>query len=951
MNSRLPTGTITFLFTDIEGSTQLWQRHRMAMQAALAQHDALLRKEIESQGGYVFKTVGDAFCAAFSTAPDGLRAAFSAQCALQSQIGDLQISVRMALHTGAAEERDRDYLGPPLNHVARLLSAGHGGQILLSLTTAELVHDLLPKGVTLRDLGEHRLKDISRPEHIFQLIAPDLPVDFPPLKTLDAVHTNLPAQLTTFIGRKKEMADLRDLITNQRLITLVGPGGTGKTRLSLQVAADLMDVFPNGVWFVGLEKVDSPEYLAPAVATALQFSIDTWSSDLDPRRQLLDYLSRRKLLMVLDNFEHLVEGAGLLTEILTVSPEARLMVTSRERLNLREEWVYPMGGMRYPLNGNGAGTEAYSGLALFEERARQVEPAFILDGDDAQAVIRTCQLVEGLPLGIELAAAWVGMLSCQEIVSEIEQNMDFLATTMRGVPEKHRSLRAIFDQTWRRLTDVQQAGFRKLAVFRGGFRREAASAVAGVPLPMLLEFAQKSLLRRDDRGRFEMHALLKTFAEEKIDGVPEERAAVSLGHSQYFVQFLSERQDVIQGERILELREEVREDSGNVRAAVDWAVTHWQEEDAHAALMSFGAYAQTEGFHNAMEYYRRLDQRLRELGAGVEPGAPRAPLLLNVLTIQAVNGATIGDPDSEALLKTCLPALRELELPYELGVALLGLGIWSEARGEYTDAIRTIQESLSLLRGFHDHFLTAAALSWLGWAYYELGEYDQAGEHYQDAFEVCMDRGNILGLPYVMSKLGTWADARQAYEQGLGYHQEAQRYFEAIGDQAGQGYALSRMSFSAWGMKAYDQALDFGRAGYEQFQTIGHRWGISTSLCRIGFAELALGHRDAARSNLYQGLERAFEYEYPSNANYALIGLAALWVEEGEYERAVELLTLCRDHASTAGLYRDIAARTLADLKAELPSDRFVEALALARTSDYDAVVAEIRRERMLSQD
>ncbi len=370
------------------------------------------------------------------------------------------------------------------------------------------------------------------------------------------------------------MAELQELITSHRLITLVGPGGTGKTRLSIQVATGLIESYPDGVWFVELEQVESPEYLAPAVATAMRFTLDARSSD-GPQRQLLDFLGhQRRLLMVLDNFEHLVDGANLLTEILTASSGATMMVTSRERLNLREEWVYPMSGLRYPMNGNGAGIEAYSGPALFVERARQVEPGFMVRGEEKQAVGQICRRVEGLPLGIELAASWVGMMSCQEIVTEIDQSVDFLATTMRGVPDKHRSLRAIFNQTWLRLSDDQQKGFRNLAVFKGGFQREAAGMVAGVSLPMLLDFSQKSLLRRDDSGRFEMHALLKAFADEKLDELPEERSRFRQLHSLYFVKFLADRRDEIQGEKMLELRDEVRAEIGNVRAAISWAIEY-----------------------------------------------------------------------------------------------------------------------------------------------------------------------------------------------------------------------------------------------------------------------------------------------------------------------------------------------------------------------------------------
>jgi tetratricopeptide (TPR) repeat protein len=288
-------------------------------------------------------------------------------------------------------------------------------------------------------------------------------------------------------------------------------------------------------------------------------------------------------------------------------------------------------------------------------------------------------------------------------------------------------------------------------------------------------------------------------------------------------------------------------------------------------------------------------------------------------------------------------------LHHELGIALLSLGIWFQYKGEYDESIQTMEESLLLLRPLHDPFLNAACLIWLGWSYYELGDYDQAGEHFQEAIDDCVEKGNILGLPYALSKMGALSDALQAYDEGVSYHKQAQKYFEAIGDQAGQGYALSRMSLSAWGLKDYDKALEYGRAGYDQFETIGHRWGIANSLCRIGFAELALGLHDAAQTHFYEGLERAIEYGFPSTANYAVIGLGMLWAAEGEVERAVTILTIVSDQANTPGLYKDIAGGALDELKSKLDSERFTHIQSSARDQDYEAVMAEIRREQKLA--
>src|SRR5215216_1032402 len=306
-----PTGTVTFLFTDIEGSTRLWESNSQAMQEALARHDELLRAAIEARGGYVFKTVGDAFCAAFGTATDATEAALACQLALleenwTEEVG--AIRVRMALHAGAAEERDGDYFGPPVNRVARLLSAGHGGQVLLSNAAQELTRDDLPGGATLRDLGERRLKDLFRPERVFQVLSPKLPTSFPPLKTLDVRINNLPAQPTPLIGRERELGEVRDLLRAEgvRLLTLTGAGGMGKTRLGLQVAADLLDEFEDGVFFVELAPITDPALVASTIAEALGV-VETGDQPLE--ESLKDYLSSKELLLLLDNFEQVL-GAG-----------------------------------------------------------------------------------------------------------------------------------------------------------------------------------------------------------------------------------------------------------------------------------------------------------------------------------------------------------------------------------------------------------------------------------------------------------------------------------------------------------------------------------------------------------------------------------------------------------------------------------------------------------------
>jgi len=461
MNAQ-PTGTVTFLFTDIEGSTKLWEHHPEAMQKALARHDELLRQIIATHKGYVFKTVGDAFCAAFATTAEALQAALRIQYALSEEAwGNTPIKDRLALHTGAAEEREGDYFGPPVNRVARLLSAGHGGQILLSSATQELVRDQLPDQVILRDLGDHRLKDLTRPERIFQVVVPDLPADFPSLKTLDVRPHNLPAQITSFIGREAEIAAVVQKLAqaNVRLLTLTGPGGTGKTRLSLQAAADLLEKFSDGVFFVPLAPISDPTLVIPTIVQVLGLQA---SGNTPPLDVLKTYLHAKQMLLALDNFEQVVEAAPDITEILMAAPHIKVLVTSRTVLRVSGEHNYPVPSMNLPDPKQPlplTRLTQYEAVRLFIERAQAAKADFSVTNANAPAVAEICVRLDGLPLAIELAAARVRLLPPQKMLPQLEHRLTFLTGGARDVPARQQALRNTIDWSYHLLTEAEKSCF------------------------------------------------------------------------------------------------------------------------------------------------------------------------------------------------------------------------------------------------------------------------------------------------------------------------------------------------------------------------------------------------------------------------------------------------------------------------------------------------------------
>src|SRR5919206_1911528 len=569
MVSGLPTGVVTLLFTDVEGSTRLLQELGDGYGQALHEHRRRLRAAFAEHEGVEVDTQGDAFFVAFARASNAVAAAADCQRALAGG----PIRVRMGLHTGEPRLTEEGYVGLDVHKGARIAAVGHGGQVLLSQTTRALVD------ADVRDLGVHRLKDLSAPERIYQLEADGLRGDFPLLKTIEAGMKNLPLPRTSFVGRALELEAIERLLEDPdcRLLTLVGPGGAGKTRLALEAAARRVDRYPHGVHFVPLASVVSPEFLAPALAESIQFAVDGAHSGFSAQDQLLDYLSERSTLLVLDNFEHLVEGSGFLSKVIERAANVELLITSRERLNLQSEWAFDVEGLGLAKDEKGSA----SAVRLFVERATQVEPNFALDDAGYSQAARICRLVDGMPLGIQLAASWVSVLSGAEIADEIEANIDFLATSMRDVPERHRSLRAAIDQSWRLLTAEQRSAFSRLSVFRGSFDRSAAVAVTGANLRLLHELVGKSLLRRPDFGRFELHELLRQYAAEQLRLYPAEEADARERHAHHYAAMLLERQTALMGPEVAVARDELRGELDNLRAAADWILA---EQDEKAAL-------------------------------------------------------------------------------------------------------------------------------------------------------------------------------------------------------------------------------------------------------------------------------------------------------------------------------------------------------------------------------
>ena len=583
----LPTGTVTFLFTDIEGSSRLWENHGDAMAVALARHDTLLRGAFEARGGNIFKTIGDAFCVAFPVAVGGLEAAIAAQRLLRDEAWqEIElIKVRMGLHTGSAESREGDYFGPVLNRVSRLLAAAHGGQILLTLAAEELVRDHLPDGITLRDLGERRLRDLNRPERVFQVVAPDLPSDFPPLRSLEIFPNNLSVQLTTFIGREKEMNEVKRLLGTTHLLTLTGTGGTGKTRLSMQVAADLLDQFPDGVWLIELATLEDADQVAPAIAAAFRVRDE-------PGQELLvtltNYLRSKKLMLILDNCEHLVaECARIAETLLRAAPGLQILASSRQPLGIAGERTWPVPSLSIPeswrdeIRGSEAAARLteYEAARLFIDRALAVRPGFNVTNENAPYIAEICWRLDGIPLAIELAAARIRVLSLDQIASRLSDRFHLLTGGSRTALPRQQTLRALIDWSFDLLSDQERILLRRLSAFAGGRTLDAVEAVCSDEslqdweiIDILTSLVDKSLVTVEKPpGKEPRYTFLESvwnYGREKLAEAGESDA-LRTRHLEYFLKIAVEAAPNLSGPQQLILLERLQPEFYNFRYALD----------------------------------------------------------------------------------------------------------------------------------------------------------------------------------------------------------------------------------------------------------------------------------------------------------------------------------------------------------------------------------------------
>lgn len=799
----LPTGTVTFLFTDIEGSTRLLESLGAGYPPVLERHHMLLRAAITAESGTEVSTEGDAFFAVFASAPSAVAAVTEAQrmLAVEPWTADAPVRVRMGLHSGEGVLGGDNYVGLDVHRAARVASAGHGGQVLLSGSTQALAVGSLPVGVTLVDLGQHRLKDLSRPEHLWQLSIDGLPSVFPPPKTLEATPNNLPLQLTSFLGRQREVDEVTALVNANRLVTLTGPGGTGKTRLALQVAAEASDRFPDGVYFVALEPITRPELLLPTIAQAVGL-VDAGAATAD---RLVEHFGDRSFLLVLDNFEQVDAAAPQVGELLSRAARLTILATSRSPLRVYGEREFPVPPLGLPDPRHLPDLEqfsAFESVALFVERAVAVRPDFAVDNQNAPAVAEICVKLDGLPLAIELAAARVRVLSPLAILDRLSDQLGLLSGGARDLPARQQTLRGAIAWSHDLLDEADKAAFACISVFAGGSSLEAIELVCfdkaarASALDIVSSLVDKSLLREEQspsgEPRFRMLETIRQFAGEQLEarGQRDEFRARHAGEILSLVEQWAP-QALMADSRVFLDRYEMERD--NIRAAVAWAIETQATEPALRLLAACWRYWQIRGYlveaggmaEQILALPRAPDFPLL-YGAALEAGGGIAYWQADEEKARAWYGAALdlarasGDDrvlanalynqtftyalSSDDQLQARVVASEALEVNRRLGDdAGIARSLWALASAEYffgkMDAAReALKEALAIFRKVNDTFMVAWSLHMTGMVNLRIDP-EIARTSLREGLEMFLEANDVTGYALIFDGFAFLAHA------------------------------------------------------------------------------------------------------------------------------------------------------------------------------------------------
>ena len=866
----LPTGTVTFLFTDIEASTRLLQQLGDRYADVLAEHQRLLRSAFKENGGHEVDTQGDAFFVSFASAKDAVNAAIASQKAITGHPwpDDASILVRMGLHTGEPLRTDTGYVGMDVHRSARICSAGHGGQILLSQATRVLVENDLPEGVSLGDLGEHRLKDLQHPERISQLLPPDSSTDFLPLKSLDNLPNNLPLQLTSFIGREKEIPEVKELLAKTRLLTLTGSGGCGKTRLALQVVADLVDEFPDGAWVVELASLSDPGLVTQETASVLGVREGQGVSLLD---SLSSYLKSRQTLLLLNNCEHLIEACITLTDtLLRACPNLKILVASREALSIAGESTYKVPSLSLPNPKNTTSVEnltIYEAVRLFIDRAAAAVSTFTLTDSNALAVAQICHRLDGIPLAIELAAARIKVLSAEEIMARLDDRFRLLTGGSRTALPRQQTLRAAIDWSYNLLSEEEGALINRLSVFMGGWTLAAAEVICsgqGIEdyevLDLLTNLVEKSLVVTEEEGGKTRYHLLETVRQYARDKLLESGESESLRnrHLDWYLELAERAEPELEGHDQIVWKDRLELELDNLRTALEWSLGSGEEVKARQAvsLRLAGALGR---FWAWRDYYSE--------------GREWMETALSKGTKVANSGASASTMTMSARAKT-----------------LYGAGLLAWAQGDHGRATTVYEESLALYQELEDKQGIANSLNGIGWLAGYQGDYSQSVALGEEALTLFRELDDKQGIARSLGFLGNLVLEQGDYERAIELGKESLALQQELGKNGWIILPTLILGRGAYLQGDYERAAELFEEHLELCRESEWKRGIAVMLFHLGAVVLRQGNYGRAAALFEESLTLSRDLGDKRNIVWGLEGLARLAAAQNYLERAGRLL-------------------------------------------------------------
>jgi len=791
---------------------------------------------------------------------------------------------------------------------------------------------------------------------------------------------NLPVQMSAFVGRQAELTEIALLqnVPDIRLVTILGAGGMGKTRLALEAGSFQLNNFKHGLYFVSLAPLKSCEAMIPTIAQAIGFSFYEGG---DPHRQLLDYLAEKQIMLILDNFEHLLSGVELVTEILNIAPQVKILSTSRARLDIESEHLFHLSGMDFPDWETPEDASEYSAVKLFLQSARRIRPEFELHTNILKYVARICRLVAGMPLGILLAASWVEMLTPEEIANEIAKNLDFLETEQRDLPDRQHSLRAVFDYSWNLLTPREQETFKRLSVFWGGFTREAAQEVTGAPLRDLMGLVDKSLLQRSPGGRFGIHELLRQYAAERLGQTQSEEAENRDQHCTYYAGFLQRRETQLLGKDQKRVLGEIGAEIENVQTAWDWAVAQSRIDDIGSSLESMVEFYRIRALYQqgeqacdkAIQILIEVQKKSLYLESRLILGKAYAwqgrfykwlgfeEKSLNRLNESLVIFRELGVRREEAFAlcylagcedlyggserEKCLEGLaifQELDDQRGIALALRGLAWVTLHEGDYPTARQHFQDSLTIFRKVDSMQGIIGSLGGIGYVSWILGEYQQAKQYHQEMLELSTENGDQGGIARSLGDLAIDMVGFKEYEEANRIFHESLVLYREIGNKHGMDDELGDLGELANAMGQYEQAAQFARESLSLSQEL-HGYDRAWSLRVLGEATCGMGDLQQARKYIGMAMNQNLVSDRSKGSFLLLlVSISRVLMSEGESERALELLALVIQHPASWQLAKDKATPLITQLETELPPDIVAAVRECGRARDLDSTIAEL---------